>query len=170
NKFDAWSASVGFKMDGLTIDAAFEQHNTASRAMGDKSTETGYRLGAGYSFSGFKVVGIYQRLENVGFSDDSANMFGIGGAYTFGQSTIKGQFYDAGTKHSKDGGQLWALGYDYKLSKQTKLYGQYAYASNDDLAKSFVAGANGGHGENASFDGEPGGDNGIFSIGVVHSF
>ncbi|MFP4271851.1 MAG: porin, partial [Halothiobacillaceae bacterium] len=137
---------------------------------GPKSSEKGFRLGAGYSFSGFKVVGIYQRLDDIGGYDHSANMFGLGGAYTFGQSTIKGQFYDAGTKDSKDGGQLWALGYDYKMSKQTKLYGQYVYASNDDLTNKFVAGANGGHGTKASFDGDRGGDNGIFSIGVVHSF
>jgi predicted porin len=174
NDFDAYSLSAGYEIAGFTIDAAYEQHNIADIA-GLADSENAWRVGAGYKMGGFKVVGLWQQTDDAGFvSGNERTTYGLGGAYSFGKSTIKAQWYtadeldtDAGS--ADDGADLWAVGYDYKLSKQTSVYAVYAATDNDTNGDYTISG--GGHGDGYPKDSTfAGGESGAFSLGVVHKF
>lgn len=179
NNFDAYSISAGYEVGGFTIDAAYEQHNiglvdTAPANVTD--SEDAWRVGAGYTMGAFKVVGLFQQTNDAGFiSGDERTTYGVGGAYSFGQSTVKAQYYvaddlDTDAGNANDGGDLWAVGYDYKLSKQTSLYAIYAQTSNDANG-TFQVASNSGHGDGYPTDGtEVGYDTGAFSLGLIHKF
>ncbi|MFO7581775.1 porin [Guyparkeria sp.] len=163
NERDAWSVSAGYEIAGFMIDGAWEQHNIET---GDQEA---WRLGAGYKFGGFKVVGLYQNAD-VGFAGADQDVWGLGAAYSFGNSTIKGQYYTADdvSNTNDTGAELWAVGYDYKLSKQTSVYA--AYGSMDaDMAGTYQLAAGTGHGETAPLEVD-GTDSNAFSVGLVHKF
>lgn len=181
NDFDAYSISAGYELAGFTIDAAYEQHNIALMNTAPSNvtdSEDAWRVGAGYTFGGFKVVALWQQTDDAGFvSGNERTSYGLGGAYTFGKSTIKAQWYSADeletdTGDANDGTDMWAIGYDYKLSKQTSVYAVYAATDNDNNAYYTIGG--GGHGDGYPIDENsadfPGGDSGAFSVGLVHKF
>ncbi|MFI9654439.1 porin [Guyparkeria sp. GHLCS8-2] len=172
NEFDAFSARVGYEMAGFMIDGAYEVHNsdgTAGAATTDE--ESAYRIGAGYKMGGFKVVGLWQSISDFGFDDgNDVDFYGMGAAYSFGKSTIKGQYYvaddaDIGDFSRDSAADLWAVGYDYKMSKQTNVYAAYGSMTSENGSYELAKGT--GHGERAAFTGE---DSNAFSVGVVHKF
>ncbi len=173
NEYDAFSARVGYEMAGFMIDGAYEVHNTDGAA-GAATTdeESAYRIGAGYKMAGFKVVGLWQSISDFGFSDGAdVDMYGMGAAYSFGKSTIKGQYYVADDAEFLDftddaAAELWAVGYDYKMSKQTSVYAVYGSMEADNVG-TYQLTKGTGHGERAAFDGP---DSNAFSVGVVHKF
>ncbi|WP_410474741.1 porin [Guyparkeria sp. TX1] len=165
NEFDAWSVSAGYEIAGFSIDGAWEQHNT------DTSDQEAYRVGAGYKIGGFKVVGLYQNAD-IGFDGNDYDAWGLGAAYSFGKSTVKAQYYMAddlsGAGNEDTGAELWAVGYDYKLSKQTSVYA--AYGSMDaDSSGNYVLAKGTGHGEQPVLEAD-GTDSNAFSVGLVHKF
>ena len=176
NDYDAWSARVGYELAGFMIDAAYEVHNQADTT-GQTDEESAYRVGAGYKMGGFKVVGLYQSISDLGFQQgEDVDMWGVGGAYSFGKNTVKAQYYRAdeidGTTDTD--ADLWAVGYDYKMSKQTSVYAVYGNISNggaptEDGYGQYELASKTGHGENASFD-ATGEDMSAFSVGIVHKF
>ncbi|WP_372591531.1 porin [Guyparkeria sp.] len=171
NEYDAYSLTAGYEIAGFMIDGGYEQHNIDDpNVAGISSEESAYRVGLGYKLGGFKVVGLYQQITDLGFQDDNdVEMWGVGGAYGFGKSTVKAQYYvadDTDNAVEDNGAELWAVGYDYKMSKQTSLYA--AYGSMDaDLAGTYELTKGTGHGERANFDGS---DSNAFSVGLVHKF
>ncbi len=174
NGEDAYSVSAGYDMAGFMIDAAYEKHN--SNRTGNTDSQDAYRIGAGYKMGGFKVVGLYQDAKDLNFvSGQDRQAWGAGVGYTFGKSTIKGQYYTAddldGANNSDTGGDVWAVGYDYKLSKQTKLYAVYAQASNDNATTAYAV----DHQDYGSATFNPdatgnGFESAGISIGVAHKF
>lgn len=169
---NAWSLSAGYKIAGFGLDAAYEQHKMQSATVGGTDSQDAYRIGANYSIAGFKVLGLYQDIKNVGFTNNDVKAYGVGAAYTFlGANTIKAQYYKADdiSNTNGTGGDLWAVGYDYKLSKQTNVYAMYAQTSNSSAASYTIMG--GGH-DNAypvstTF---AGGKSSAVSVGVEHKF
>ena len=125
-KNNAWSLSAGYKIAGFGLDAAYEQHKLeAVPTGGTTDSQDAYRIGANYSIAGFKILGLYQDIKNVGFSNEDVKAYGVGAAYTFlGNNTIKAQYFKADnvSNTSNTDGDLFAVGYDYKLSKQTNVY------------------------------------------------
>ena len=199
NQYDAFSASASYEIGGFGIIAGYEQHNRGDDAYADLSAagynaeddQSSYRVAAQYKMDGFKVMGLYQSVNNVNFLTESQantiaanyntddpvyggdmDMWGIGAAYSFGKSTIKGHYFAASEVDSvaDSGADLWAIGYDYKLSKQTKVYAAYAAMSNESGIGSYAVGYKTGHGQTAPSDGTDGNDNNAFSLGVVHKF
>lgn len=161
NEGDAFSIGAGYGVGGFSIDAAYEQANLVN---GDDAD--GVRVGAGYKMGGFKVTGLYQNVEN--FDGNDRDAFGLGAGYTFGKNTIKAQYYTADDidNNADTSADLWAVGYDYKLSKQTNIYAIYAGVDADANSDETVGG--GGFGLNGDvYDGT---DTGGFSVGVVHKF
>ncbi|MBN2873297.1 MAG: porin [Halothiobacillaceae bacterium] len=170
NEYDAFSVTAGYEIGGFMIDAGYEIHNTDGTAgAGTTDDESAYRVGAGYKIGGFKLVGLYQSISDLGFSDGTdVDMYGAGAAYSFGKSTIKGQYYAADDVDGMDDsdGELWAVGYDYKMSKQTSAY--LAYGSMESgMNAGYELTKGTGHGERAAFNGE---DSNAFSVGLVHKF
>ncbi|MDG4868694.1 porin [Guyparkeria sp. 1SP6A2] len=183
NNSDALSANVAYEVGGFGIIAGYEQHNRVQVA-GEEDSQSAYRVAAQYKMGGFKVMGLYQSVENVNYLTESQataqntyggdmDMYGAGAAYTFGKSTIKGHYFAASEVDSMadTGADLWAIGYDYKLSKQTKVYAAYAAMSNESGIGSYAVGYKTGHGESAAIDNAGNGnDNNAFSVGLVHKF
>lgn len=168
----AWSLSAGYKIAGLGLDAAYEQHNIQGPAAND--SQSAYRLGANYSIAGFKVLGLYQDIKNVAFSNEDVKAYGVGAAYTFlGNNTIKAQYFKADniSNTSDTDGDMFAVGYDYKLSKQTNVYAMYAQTSNGSAASYTIM--NGGH-DGSSYPVDtakfPGGKSSAVSVGIEHKF
>lgn len=182
NETDAYSASAGYEIGGFGIIAGYERHNREEVA-GEEGDQSSYRVAAQFKIAGFKVMGLYQGVENVNYLTESQaraagtlggdmDMYGAGAAYSFGKSTIKAHYFTASDVESRDGtgADLWAVGYDYKLSKQTKVYAAFANMSNDRAIAEYAVGYKSGHGQTVPNDGTNGNDNNAFSLGVVHKF
>ena len=184
NDTDAFSANASYEIGGFGIIAGYEQHNRGQVA-GEEDSQSAYRVAAQYKMGGFKVMGLYQGVENVNYLTEAQanaqganvyggdmNMYGAGAAYSFGKSTIKGHYFTASEVDSVDnsGADLWAIGYDYKLSKQTKVYAAYANMSNENAIAEYAVGYKTGHGQTVQNDGTNGNDNSAFSLGLVHKF
>ena len=194
NEYDAYSMNASYEIGGFGIIAGYEVHNRGDDAYTGYDAEddqSSYRVAAQYKMGGFKVMGLYQGVDNVNYltkaqADTIAadpnvdgpvyggdmDMWGAGAAYSFGKSTVKAHYFTASDVDSvaDSGADLWAIGYDYKLSKQTKVYAAYAAMSNESGIGSYAVGYKTGHGQTAPSDGTPGNDNNAFSLGLVHKF
>ncbi|MBN2855684.1 MAG: porin [Halothiobacillaceae bacterium] len=169
----ALSLSAGYKIAGFGLDAAYESHKKPGTG---QNTQDAYRLGANYSIAGVKILGFYQDIKNVAYTANSQKAYGVGAAYTFlGANTVKAQYYKADDVSNTTGtnGSMWAVGYDYKLSKQTNVYAMYAQTSNGTSANYSIM--NGGHdnkyvGYNALTGTLNGQKTSAVSVGVEHKF
>jgi predicted porin len=158
NDNDAYSISAGYKHKMFDVTGAYEKHNAGS--LDEKS----WLIGAGVNFGGVRVNALYQDIED--FANKEAKVFGGGVSYAFGNNTIKAQYYTTDAEGSngtlsKDR-SLFALGYDYKLSKQTTVYAAYAMGDKGQT----VWGD--GHGGKTTCGVDK--DCSAFSVGVKHSF
>jgi len=116
----AWDLSGNYEAGGLHIGATYAQADTAAK-------RKAFTLEADYGFGPFLVAGYYQREEVSGFR--SRDIGRVSAMYTSGASEFHVNV--GGTKSGGDGtfkstgGKQWTLGYNYNLSKRTKLYGFY---------------------------------------------
>ncbi|WP_156521274.1 porin [Halothiobacillus diazotrophicus] len=174
NNSNAWSMNASYSIAGFGLDAAYEtrRHGGPNAAGVSRSTDA-YRLGANYKIAGFKIMGLYMDAKNVGFtSGKDLKTYGVGAAYSFGANTIKAQYYkaDSFSGTTNTGGDLWAVGYDYKLSKQTSVYAVYGQTSNDTNGTYTIMG--GGH--DYSFPVGTASSSGLktssVSLGIQHKF
>jgi predicted porin len=144
------SAGVSWAGAGAKVTLAYESHATGLPAPSSE-TETGMRVAASYSIADFTVGGLYEQLSDIGGNTAlSRNTYGLGGQYKMGNHIIKAQYYvaDSVDTLTDSGASLWALGYDYNLSKNTLVYVAFAQASNDANVRGFgPASGNGGHGD-----------------------
>jgi predicted porin len=174
DQYKAYSASASDSIAGFGLDAAYEQHKNNTTVAPANSSQDAYRLGVNYKIAGFKVMGLYQDIKNVSYGTASVKSYGAGAAYSFGANTIKAQYYKAdsyGTGASEGGGDLWAVGYDYKLSKQTSVYAMYAQTKNDTNGMYTIMG--GGHDASYPVSSTPsasGLKTSAASLGIIHKF
>jgi len=158
--YDAYSMNAEYKAKMFDVAGAYEVHKTAGDDL------SAYRLGAGVNFGGLRVNALYQ---NADYSDAAERaVYGLGAGYTFGKNVVKGQVFMADeVENSNDSGAtMFAIGYDYKASKQTTLYAAYASTDNDAVALFGMNG--GGHGDKTTIT--AGQDGSVFSVGVKHKF
>jgi len=162
----AWSMLGVYESGPLMAGLAYEKHNVA----GTNADPKQWRAVAGYSFGDVKLVGSYQKADDLGAVDNNdRKVWGLGAAYKMGATTLKGQYYKAGDLNgaASTDASMFALGADYSLSKRTTAYVAYAKTSNDDGAAFSAFG--GGHGDNPGAAGV-GKDPSGFSLGMKHSF
>lgn len=173
----AYGLNATYSIAGFGLDAAYEYHKNDTNASPLKSDQSAYRLGANYKIAGFKILGFYQDIQNVAYTNDNQKAYGVGAAYTFmGANTIKAQYYKADDVDNTNdtNGELWAVGYDYKLSKQTSVYAVYAQTNNGANASYTIM--NGGHdskypqGDYNNTGSFTGGKSSAVSLGLVHKF
>jgi len=172
-------------MGGLTVDASMSLHEKDPTLNYQKygydlaaNYNTGpVHLGAGYSrvgsdwqaslralytFGQFTVGGYYQRSHQdstrLGWMNGNRNNFRLSGMYTLGASEFHVNVGRAGKWSDVDNSAAtqWTLGYNYNLSKRTKVYGYYTKVNNS-------AGA-------AYMTGVAGADFSSFALGVRHNF
>ena len=164
---------------GLTVDAAVALHEQAVGGKNAYDLAANYNLGAlalgaGYSkqgdvnqfavralytFGAFTVGGYVQRDEDAFVANGGKrNTFRLAGAYNMGASEFHVNVGRAGEyKNLNDSDSTqYTLGYNYNLSKRTKVYGYYTRVNNS---------------RNASYQsGVAGADFSSVAVGVRHNF
>ncbi|MFG6464126.1 porin [Roseateles sp. DXS20W] len=116
----AFDLSGNYEANGLHIGVTYAQADTVAK-------RKNYTVEADYAFGPFLLAGYYQREEISGAR--SRDIGRVSAMYTMGQSEF--HFNIGGTKSGGDGtfknagASQWTLGYNYNLSKRTKLYGFY---------------------------------------------
>ncbi|UZD54765.1 porin [Caldimonas aquatica] len=116
-----------------------------------------------YEMGAFTFGGYYERDD---FDGDKRNNFRLAGMYTMGASEFHLNFGLAGDVGDLDdsGAKQFTLGYNYNLSKRTKLYAFYTRINNENNAAYAPARLQGnlsiGNGQNFS----------SFAVGVRHNF
>ncbi len=130
----AYDLSLNYEADGLHVAGTYSQADK----FGTSAKRKAYGLEADYGFGPFLVTGYYQREEVDGFR--SRDIGRVSAMYTLGQSEF--HINVGGTKSGSDaefkngGASQWTLGYNYNLSKRTKVYGFY---TNIDYKDKVVA-------------------------------
>ncbi|WP_027014203.1 porin [Comamonas composti] len=171
-------------MGGLVINASVSMHEktpttyqkngydlAATYDMGPLSLGAGYSavgddwqasLRGLYTFGQFTLGGYYQRSHQVsqrlGWMDGNRNNYRLSGMYTLGASEFHANvgYADKWSNVSDSSAKQWTLGYNYNLSKRTKVYGYYTKVDNK-------AGS-------AYMTGKAGDDFSSFAVGVRHNF
>jgi len=165
--------AIGVKYDKgpLMVAAAYHQaidHNSTAATYADNKVMD---LAASFKIAGARIVGFYQSAKANGYVDGTdADTYGIGASYTFGNETVKAQYYNLTKKATgvaDISSNVIAVGYDHAFSKTFTGYVAVAAASNDAGGNVGMAGG-GGHGDTPSVAaGEN--QNGL-SLGIVYNF
>lgn len=137
NDNDAWSASVTFRQGDLYAAAAYERWSFAEDEFedGDGNTQQfeydsreAFRLAAYYDLGPVRLAGLYQQAQD---PDDDAYGFGVRWSLD-SQWALKAQYYALDADDSDYDTNLIALGVDYQVVPELRLYLNYARISNDD--------------------------------------
>jgi predicted porin len=172
NKIGYTSPNLG----GLVLEAAVSLHEKAGAKKNGYDLAANYNLGAlalgaGYSqvdddkqlglralytFGQFTVGGYYQRNDQDVIG--TRNNYRLSGMYTLGASEFHVNLGRAAkwSKVADSAATQWTLGYNYNLSKRTKVYTYYTKVDNKAGAD-YVTGA-------------AGADFSSFALGVRHNF
>lgn len=164
NENQAYNVQLGYAHKMFTIDGVYQGWDDAVSG----ETYNDFMVGAGVKLAGFTLNGLYQKPDEDLGAD--ADIYGVGAAYTFGKNTVKGQYYTASIDAAGvDDPSMFAIGYDYKMSKQTTLYAAYAMGKD---GFSVVGDGHGGKTPVGFTDATATEieDMTAFSVGVKHSF
>lgn len=161
------SLGLMYENGPIYVGYGYERHNNEGSVVALSET-TGNKLGVGFAGDGFKVGLIYDKISESGADtiNDRAAWY-LNGQINAGPGAVKlayGKANDA-KGNADTGATSWTVGYDYPMSKRTKLYALYQKVDNDAAAAYGVATSQGGAAAPAA-----GRDPSIWSFGVRHSF
>lgn len=88
-------------------------------------------LALNYDFGAFRLLGYLARGENK-FNDDKSTMYSVGADAKLGNGRIKLAYYDVNSDVAKNDRKKLGIGYDYHLSKLTRLYADAGVARQKD--------------------------------------
>ena len=133
--------SVGYTTVKASVPVAVtvgDANGAPAGGAGRSADRTNFLIGASYDFGVVKLQGIYSRLEADSFRftnrDLENDTFQIGVTVPFGPQHV----FKASLARSESSGQnteetsKFGIGYEYRLSKRTALYAQYARTSNSN--------------------------------------
>lgn len=173
------SVGVKYAKGPLYVAYSRETHRFNAGITSGEASETGNRLGASYNFGAFKLVGMYQDLDDLGGTASGGTSvqreaWVLGGAFTAGNNVFKLQYAAAdklnntstGGSADNTGAKMWVVGWDHLFSKTTKGYVAYAKTDNEASAAFTVNG--GGHGDTSTP--AAGADPTAFSVGMIVDF
>jgi predicted porin len=116
----AYDLSANYQVGGLHIGGGYTQADTAAK-------QKNYIVEADYAFGPFLVTGYAQREEVDGFR--SRDIGRVSAMYAMGASefhvNVGGTKAGGNGSFRTNGAKQWTLGYNYNLSKRTKVYGFY---------------------------------------------
>ena len=119
----ASDVSVNYEAAGLHLAGTYSQANR----FGATAERKAYGLEGDYGIGPFLVTGYYQREEVDGFK--SRDIGRVSAMYAVGQSefhvNVGGSKAGGDGEFRNGGAKQWTLGYNYNLSKRTKVYGFY---------------------------------------------
>jgi predicted porin len=110
-----------------------------SELMGTSDDESDWRVGLGLmDMAGFTVAFVYEDVTSLeGIEDIDVQSWQLSGAYKFGASQIKGMYgaqewdYTIAGLYNESDYDVWAIGYQYNLSKRTDAQIIYTERSDD---------------------------------------
>ncbi|MDD2893116.1 MAG: porin [Halothiobacillaceae bacterium] len=169
NKNDAFSASATYDYKKMfNVTAAYELHNAKFIQDLGRGKEDAWMIGGGANIAGFTVNALYQQIKDFATANNKTDIWGLGAAYTFGKKhTVKGQYYNSDSQAYADKRNMFAVGYDFAISKQTTLFAAYAYGDNGQATWAD------GHGGKTAVGIENNGDysnTNAFSVGMKYKF
>jgi predicted porin len=131
-----------------------------------------YTIGGLYDFKAFVIGALFERAKSkvVAGGDASRNYVRVSAMMPVGKSEFHVNFgtvnHGIGSSAGSDGAKQWTLGYNYNITKETKVYGFYTRVDND------TGGAYGAGNFNANVPivQVPGLDISSIAIGVRHNF
>jgi predicted porin len=118
-----YDASVNYEVAGLHVAGTYAQNDK----FGVSNERKAYGLQADYGFGPFVLAGYYQREEVDGFK--ARDVGRVAAMYTVGQSefhvNVGGSRQGGDAEFRTGGAKQYTAGYNYNLSKRTKVYGFY---------------------------------------------
>jgi predicted porin len=160
------SLNVIYKADHLVLAAGYEEHKLTAPT----NKEKGARIAGAYDMGSIRVGLMYEKLDNDNDATARHSSYGINAVFKTGdKGKVKLQYVKAGDNDvtSDTGANNIAVGYDYKLDKQSATYIMYSKVSNDANAS---YGIGGGHDSDKYTVGAPGQDVSAISIGYIYKF
>lgn len=166
--------SAGIKLDygnaGFGGHFAYFKLGTTSGAVDTDNKDMS--VAGSFNFGSGMVTAQYVKsTTDVGAASTSRNVYNIGGKFNVGSSSaVKAQYSKAGasTGSNTDGASMFAVGFDYSLSKSVGMYAVYAATTNDATGTYTVDDY--GHGGKAGSGAIPGEDPKGFGIGLTYDF
>lgn len=171
--------SYGLKLDyaNMGFGGHFAYFDVGTNLTGVTTKNKNTSIAGGYDFGNGMVTAQYVRskVDNPTAGTVSAsttqNVYNIGGKFNVSSNgAIKAQYSHAGdlTNTSNTGANMFAIGYDHKLSKEMDMYVVYA-KTNNEAAATFTA-DNYGHGGKAGGLAVAGEDPSGFGVGLSYNF
>lgn len=126
---DAYDIAGGYTLGGLTLGASYRDYKALDY--------TQWTVGAAYKFPfGLKLASTYSDRDQDGSGAADPSVWDFIAEYNFGANTIRAGYasYDHDTKNADDT-DAWRVGYQYDLSKRTRLWVEYLDESNIGTTK-----------------------------------
>lgn len=121
---DAYDIAGGYTLGGLTLGASYRDFKALDY--------TQWTVGAAYKFPfGLRLAGTYSDRDQDGTNAADPSVWDVVAEYNFGANTIRAGYaaYDHDIKNVDDT-DAWRVGYQYDLSKRTRLWVEYLDESN----------------------------------------
>ena len=174
--FEARNFTIGYSYWSAKSDGGATGVTAAGAAAANNSDQRGDRLFGSYRWGGFRIGAAWDKskLKNAaGTTISNRTAWSIPIEYSWGPHWVGGHFTKARDDKAtvlQDGARMWAIGYNYSLSKRTSLGVTYASIRNDEAAfyTPFTANSGlSGAGPHGSLAGE---DPRFWSMTIRHAF
>jgi len=151
---------------------------TADLGGGTANDDKAYTVGGLYDFKTFVVGALIESAKTkvLAGGDASRNYVRVSAMMPVGKHEFHVNFgtvnHGIGSSTSNDGAKQWTLGYNYNITKETKIYGFYTKVDNDTNGSYGAGNFSGGNasGGNILVTQVPGLDISSIAIGVRHNF
>ena len=168
NKDNLMSVNFLYKIKTFTLATGLEQQKHVDATPGDTTHKgTGTRLVGTYALHNIRFGLIYENLDDDTHKDLRRTAYGANFVHKTGNGKVKLQYIQAGDTDatSASGATEVAVGYDYKLDKNSSTYIAYSSVSNDKNA-SYVM----GNGHDQKYTTTAGENINALSAGYIYSF
>ena len=180
----AWNVAPTYEGRNFTIGYSYWNSKADANAIAANVNQRGDRLFGSYRWGGFRIGLAWDKskvtnegVNNVVTGTTTAakrDAWSVPIEYTWGPHWIGGHYTkannDKATSGIDDGAKMWAIGYNYSLSKRTSVGLTYAQISNDTGATYTPFTGNGGLGGGAAHTALPGEDPRFWSMTIRHAF
>jgi predicted porin len=175
--FEARNFTIGYSYWSQKADLGVPGGVVAGSAASTFSDQRGDRLFGSYRWGGFRIGAAWDKSKVkdgvTGIVAANRTAWSIPLEYTWGPHWIGGHFTKARDDKAtavQDGARMWALGYNYSLSKRTSLGVTYASIRNDEFATYTPFTSNGALGGGTSHTAQAGEDPRFWSMTIRHAF
>jgi predicted porin len=170
-----YAIGAAYASGPLYIGLAYKNIDYSNVTTAGTESPNGIRASVSYTLGDLQMVGLYQTNSNLGGTNGADNdVYGLGLGYTIGgKHRIKGQYYSASASNVADdnGASMYAVGYDFMMSKTTVLYVTYAAVTNDTSGTYTIIGAGHANPQDATYTPTAAGnDPSGFSFGMRMAF